>query len=446
MSQPQTESQPLPVQPLQYVIPAYRGRPGLITAIGVISIVLASLGILGGLFSVLQASGYYMMSIMSTRVTARATSRSVVVTAPAPVPVNGGTVPGAGPRGMNDVERRAAAAALTRLRPMTPRRKSQLDAILAQAGKDMAVDDVTASGVMDETRSGEAPPDYFVTPAGRLEVFNDRAVFFPSNNSPAVRVSAPPTGAANPPAPVAEGQTSAVAVEVPATAPAAATTAPAIAGLTPAEVQSVVQQAQASASPPLNAAQVAALQALLAAPGQQLVQPGAVQGAVLAVYNSGGSSVVQFSNGGSVTIASTGAVTSMSATPVMPTFSINPVSLTAMAVTAVLSLALAVYLLVCGILTLRQSQRARRQHLIYVALKLPVAVAGAVAAALVNHDIKASVTPAGGAAPTWTFSLFTGGVPLVLGCAYPLALLIALNLKQVKDYYAAGAGQALTPA
>jgi hypothetical protein len=53
-------------------------------------------------------------------------------------------------------------------------------------------------------------------------------------------------------------------------------------------------------------------------------------------------------------------------------------------------------------------------------------------------------TVGAGAAPTFGFSIGVGAVPLVLGCAYPVALLIALNLKQVKEYYAAGAGQALS--
>jgi hypothetical protein len=445
----------VPVQPLQYVLPDYRGRPGLITAIGVISIIVASVGMLAALFTVLQAGGYYMMSIMSTSMAgARARSSVTVSSFPPPVPVQvaGAAVPGVGPRGMGDAERRATVRVLTDLRPMTPRRKSQLDAILAQAGKDLATDHVTDSGTMPEARSGEAPPDYFVTPAGRLEVFNDRAVFFPSNNSPTVRVSAPPaaavqgdpgasnasvvSGAAGAPG----GQGPVAAVQVPATGPTTAAS-PMPGALTPAEVQAVVQSAQSVASTPLNPAQVAGLQTVLAAPGQQLVPPGGSQGAVLAVYPSSGSAVIQFSTGSSLTLAPTGTVSAMMTAPVMPTILINPAYLTAMAVTALVSLGLAVYLLICGIMALRQSPRARRWHLIYASIKLPLAVAGAVASALVARDMMASIGAAGPGASTWGFSLFSGAVPLVLGCAYPVALLIALNLKQVKDYYALGAGQ-----
>jgi hypothetical protein len=327
---------------------------------------------------------------------------------------------------------------------MTPRRMSQLDTILAQAGKDMATDHVTASGAMPAPQSGEKAPDYFDTTTGRLLVYDDRAVFFPANNSPAVRVSAPPGAASGPSPGVAATQEADAAVTFPSTGPA--TTMPAMTALTPAEVQSVVQQARSAGSPPLNAAQLAALQGVVSAPGQQLVPPGASQGAVAAVYNGGGNSaaVVQFASGGSVTLSPTGMVTNVMTMPVMPAISINPAYLTAMAVTAVVSMALAVYLLVCGILALRQSHRARRWHLIYAGIKLPLTVAGAAATALVMRDMMASMGAAGAGASTVGAGIGFGAVPLVLGCAYPVALLIALNLKQVKDYYAAGAGQALS--
>lgn len=38
----------MPVEPIEYSIPTQGGRPGLVTAIGVTSIVLASLSIFGG--------------------------------------------------------------------------------------------------------------------------------------------------------------------------------------------------------------------------------------------------------------------------------------------------------------------------------------------------------------------------------------------------------------
>jgi hypothetical protein len=54
------------------------------------------------------------------------------------------------------------------------------------------------------------------------------------------------------------------------------------------------------------------------------------------------------------------------------------------------------------------------------------------------HDLitsMAGVAGAGAPPPAMGFSLFTGIIPAVLGCAYPIALLIALNTKSIRDYY-----------
>jgi hypothetical protein len=349
---------------------------------------------------------------------------------------------------MDSKERAAAVAALNGRHSLTPNRKRHLDAILASAGKQIAPDTATDSGAMEEMRSGETPPDYFVTRAGRLEVFNDRAVFFPSDGTPTVRASAPPpepgaTEAA--PAVNAEAETdddaavdgaTGATVAVPATGPATAVAT----ALAPAEIQSIVQQAQSLSTNGLNAAQAQSLTAVLSAPGQQFVQPGAAQGSVLSAYApAGGPAVIQFSDGGSVTIAPTGNVTAMMTTPVMPTFTFQPLNLGLMLGTAIASLALAIYLLVCGIMTLRQSPRARRLHLIYSVIKIPVAIMAGLSAAWVARDLMASVVPGGAAGGTMGYSLFSGAMPIVLGCAYPIALLIALNVKSVREYYVGNA-------
>ena len=441
-----TQAFTVPVQSLGYVMPEFRGRPGLVTGIGVVSIVVASLSILFSLVTVLQSAGYYMMSVMSATVSVAQARRTAPVAPPAPVAPSAaapGAVPEVGPRGMNATERAAALAALTARQSLTPSRKRHLDAILASAGREMAADRVSESGTMPEMRSGETPPDYFVTPAGRLEVFNDRAVFYPLNNSPTVRASAPPPGTdgglPDPAGDAADAVRRAggvvvhdVTVTVPGTTGPAATS-PA-AALTPAEIQSIVQQAQSLAGNGLNPAQVTSLSNLLSAPGQQLVQPGAAQGSVVTAYAPAGApAVIQFADGGSLTLGAQGNVVAIAVTPVMPTFSFRPLTLGLMAGGAVASLALAVYLLVCGILTLRQSPRARRLHFIYAFVKVPLAITAGLAAAGVARDLMAGM--AGAAPGTTGFSLFSGITPIVLGCAYPLALLVVLNTRTVRDYY-----------
>lgn len=433
-------------QSLEYPTLQYGGRPGLITAIGVMSIVVAALSIIWSLGSVAQAGFFYMMSMIS----------SSAAGAAAP----GGSPPGSGsvlihsttvhvgrtpvlPRAMEAAERESTVAALARLQPLLPSRKRQLEAILASAGREMGTDQVTSSGTMPEMRSGEPPPDFFTTPSGRLELYNDRAVFFPTGGGPAVRVSAPTAGAdvgTKSAPPGAAGEETTTADEdagAAATGPASnSTTAPSTApgALSAAEIQSIIQQAQSRSGNGLNAAQVNSLQMVLSVPGQQLVQPGAAAGSVdSAVAAAGTAAYVHFSDGGSLSLGAQGDVLSMVAAPVMPTFSFRPMTLGLMIASAMASLGLAVYLLVCGIMTLRQSPRGRRLHFIYVGIKLPLAVVAGVASAWATHDLMASV--GGSAAPTVFPAVASGALPLILGIAYPIALLIALNLKATRDYY-----------
>lgn len=453
----------VPAQALQYDSPETGTRPGLITAVAVMSIVIASLSGLASLVSGLQAAGYYMMSIMtSSAAAAQARTKTVTMTTvagPARVrqPGQAGGVIEVGPQGMAAPQRQAAVAALTKRQPLTPASKRQLDAILTAAGNAIGVDEVTDAGMMPQTAKGDPPQAYFVTRAGRLEVSHDRATFFPSNGSQIIRASAPPPGPGDVAAdgaaigePAAEESVDAAvdadsgaeaAVGAPTSGPSTgpAATLPVSAALSAAEAQAVVQQAQSLSGNTLNAAQVATLQSLLTGVGQQLVQPGASQGAVvLAFTQADGSAVMQFADGGSLTIGANGNVMSMVAAPMIPTFTFTPWAIGLQLVVAIASLGLAVFLLVTGIMTLRQSPRGRRLHLIYACIKIPLAIAAGVASAQVARDFAAAMAaiPGGAAAAgAGGWSLFSGVIPVVLGCAYPIALLVVLNLKPVREYY-----------
>ena len=85
---------------------------------------------------------------------------------------------------------------------------------------------------------------------------------------------------------------------------------------------------------------------------------------------------------------------------------------------------------------LRQSLRGRRLHLIYAAIKIPVAIAAGVAAAWVERDLVAN----GAAFGAVGVGVFSGLVPALLAIAYPVALLLVLNLKDVREYFSLGAG------
>lgn len=449
MSQPPIEEQacggagpaPVPVQSLQYVM-SQPGRPGMVTAIGVMSIVVASLSGFFGLISGLQTLGYYFMAMATSQATvaqarvmqtqAGVTQTSVMVY-PAPA-TPGATAPTHLQRGMDATERDVAIAALTRMRPMTPARKRQLETILASAGKVIEPGYVHEIGTMPEMRSGESPPDYFLTATGRLEVYNDRAVFFPVDNTPTIRVSAPVDGSGGPagePVVVHEGASV-----------GPSTTAVATGALSRAESQSVVQQAQAMGTNALNGAQANTLQALVESPGQQLVQPGGALGSVTSVLSqANGGVMVQFTNGGSVTLGQQGNVITMTTTPVMPVFNFSPAALGLSLAVSVATLGLAVFLLVAGIVTLRLSPRGRRLHLVYATLKIPLEVLGCVAAVWVAREFAAGINQgAGGAAFTTSYAIVTGLIPALLGLAYPVGLLIALNTKSIREYYSADKG------
>ena len=419
---------PIPVEPLPYTMPSRFGRPGVLTAIGVISICVAAISGLFALYSVLMGFGFYMASAMSQR-QSRATTATLVAPVPPAPPVasTAATMPSGpqvGPLGMSPAERDAAFQSLNGLRPLGPSRRRQLDTILAAAGKSFATDRVIESGTMEDARDGEPGPEYFVTQRGRLEIFNDRAVFFPNDNSPTIRTSAPFEVADAPATGPATG---------PATAP---TTVPAGSVLTAAEVQSVVSQVQAMTGNKLTPLQVTSVQSVLTNPTQLLVPPGTAQGSITAAHaQPDGTVMMNFANGSMLMLGPQGNVVAQTTPMTVPFgsgFAMSPWVVGSYVALSVVSLGLAVLLLVAGILVLSRSTKGRRLHLIYAWLKIPVAVAASLLlGTIMSHLGSAFATTAAGS------SLGAGWMvgTMVLGCLYPVALLIALNTRTVRDYY-----------
>src|SRR5687768_16842053 len=72
----------LPVQALEYPLPSRGGRPGILTAIGVLSIIIAALSGLYSLVVGFQGFGFYMMSIAAAQAQAtRAQAANAAVVA-----------------------------------------------------------------------------------------------------------------------------------------------------------------------------------------------------------------------------------------------------------------------------------------------------------------------------------------------------------------------------
>jgi hypothetical protein len=437
---------PLPIAALPYSDYVRTGRPGILTAVGVISIVVAGLGFIGGLYSGLSL-------IMFNAMAAFAPMAMPAPNAPMPA-VSAATMPaGVAPassvvvtaRGLESGDRTTVARTLGEMRFISSARAEQLDALLGEAGKDIfdVVDEGQALStgrvqklVLSHTTSLSANPavpgpDTFRTESGRFELYDDRAVFYPSRGE-IVRVS---------------------------------TLTNSTGGLSPDQVEQVVAQAQTASGNAMTPSQLAGLRTLLSAPSQQHVSVLTIPTAVRGAQPMGeGSVMITFPNGfaqigpqGQIQMA-----THTAADGSMVTTSAGGGAFTvggpgggggrvrangaALAVAGFATLAsglLAAYLLVAGILVLRDSPRGRKLHLIYAWIKIPLALACALSAWwLVNSYLEAAnsqAAAAGGA--TWMMNPLASRLGVqetvlaVLGVIYPIALLIVMQARGVKEYY-----------
>src|SRR6185369_15769808 len=109
-----------------------------------------------------------------------------------------------GPRGLNAEARANVAEALSNQQVITEPRLAQLDGLLAKSGKDMfpstggkPLTSERVSGMLEGVTVGiggdpNVPgPDTFRTPGGRVELYDDRGVFYPVRAGEIVRVSRP---------------------------------------------------------------------------------------------------------------------------------------------------------------------------------------------------------------------------------------------------------------
>jgi hypothetical protein len=343
----------------------------------------------------------------------------------------------AGPRGLNPEARANIAQALSNEQVISEPRLVQLDGLLARSGKDMfpttAGKPLTSERVSSMLEgitigiSGEPNvpgPDTFRTPGGRVELYDDRGVFYPVRAGEIVRVSRP----------------------------TAATRAP----LTDSEVKAVIDQAQATLGNSMNAAQVAALRTLLTTPGQQHVSAMTLPTAVRSASQLGDSVYIQFPSSavtigpqGQSTVTTFGSGAAAAAAAGGFGFGSRPVPINgvAMALTVVAALAglgLAIYLFVIGIMVLRDSPRGRRLHQVYAGLALAVIVVGTGAAWWLTHSFTTSFNSVSGSNPMTLGTMTTvvsamvmmpHSVVAIIGCIYPIALLIAMQTRGVKEFY-----------
>jgi len=434
---------PTPVQALPYSIPVRYGRPGIITAIGVMCIVVACLSGITSFGSGVYSFGFFMLSRMSTIATRSAAISSASVstaqTASLPGPLSAGDV---------GVAVNSLKSKLSLDGPLV----RELDRLLRLHGREvLGGDDDTplTAAIVDGLvqASGTFPsvahsPAQFQTPQGVVVVYPDHASFTATHGSVTISTSARHHF----------DERSAVSTNTldSHTPSGLSYHLTSTATLSSAQVATVVA-AVTSINTTLNGSQLASLQKELAKPNQILVTPAAAAPGGRPVISSfapqGGNAVIMFDTGSQLVLGPTGQVIS-SGPPAFPKFNISGPLVVTLIADAIGSIALAIYLLVIGIQVFRASFRGQRLLKIYAWLKIPLALVAGTGLSLLGYQFAKGITVmapyAGSAASTAPMTagfVIWGCIVAALGLAFPIGLLIALHSRTVKDYYNAVASE-----
>jgi hypothetical protein len=129
---------------------------------------------------------------------------------------------------------------------------------------------------------------------------------------------------------------------------------------------------------------------------------------------------------------------------------IDRVTMVVMLADGIIGLALAIFLAVLGILTLTGSPRARWGHLLWAWLKLPaialsfVSTMSFMTSMFQNATASMTTTPGAPAPPQFinTMAIVQASIYAAFALIYPIAILIVMRTRRVKEYYEAGAGKA----
>jgi hypothetical protein len=420
---------PRPVLPFEYTEPhaLIPRRPGFVTAIGVTSIVVASLSILANVFAGAYSVGMTVVNAarasMATAVmTAQAQQQAAAdQAAAAQAAADAGEFP-PGPRGLVRTEREQIARVLATIRPLNPEKHARLHQLLAKCGQDVFPfvrstttssdatirNNVSESGQLPSVRGGDDGPVYFIVGTGKLEIDDDKAAFFPTGGGSAARVA---RGVIDPDSSM----------------------------LSSSDIDAVIARVNTicAGSGSITPAQTQTLRLALTGADQRLIsigphEPPAAQQVVAAMVMPQGQLTVRTS-GSFLSIDSAGNIIGRSGMPFMgPTINVRKSASTLTILEALGSGLLAIYLLVIGILMLRQVRASRRLHLIYAALKIPLAIVMAVGWAWFIADVSSSGAQASNAGVAITIWMTIAGT---VSGAYAIVLLFALNTRHAKEYF-----------
>lgn len=422
---------------LGYSPPVHYQRPGIISAIGIIGIVVACLSLLASFGTGMNAYGFYMISRMSMRMS-RSTPTSVALAPPAastalPVAEAGVAMNTLSPMLKLDT---AHDRELDRMLRLHGRRFLSGDDDTPLTGATIG-EDVTSSRPMT---GSDSTPARLVTVMGTVEVYSDHAVFTAADGSTTVRTSARDRMDATSQSIGGSG----ASTTLPPVHAAFGTLSPAPASttLTAAQVSAVVSSVNTAATSPLNAAQLQTLRAELAKPNQSLVRLGSAAPVMYATVQPGANATtnvtIMFDTGSMLVLGPAGQVVS-SGPPPMPKFNVSGWAVAAVVLDALASAALAILLIVASIVVLRGSFLAPRLMRIYAWAKIPLALLGGAALAWMGYEFYMGMSGMPGMpaqATAGAYGYFIVGLTMAaIGMAFPIGVLIALRSRTVSSYF-----------
>jgi hypothetical protein len=186
---------PVPVATLAYAPPPRDSRPGILTAVAVMSIVLGSLSALYSVGSLFSAIGMLVMSKISTTTAIQATPG--VSSGPVKVvTVDGVQIDPAGsPDAMGESQRQLVIDALASVRPINTQHRKDLDLLLENSGqkmfpfvKDSTTNDEIANKVF-ATNAATRTIDSFDIGTGTIRITDGLAMFRPAGKGEVVVAS-----------------------------------------------------------------------------------------------------------------------------------------------------------------------------------------------------------------------------------------------------------------
>jgi hypothetical protein len=418
-----------PIPAIAYSLPSTPSpgaKPGAVTALGVVSAVVALLSAAGSALTAVAALAFFAGGhAMSSRAAQTISLNNSPLFAPEPVrkPVE------VGADGIDAVRRRPLVEAFESLHPLRPPRVEQLDVLLARSGRTVLL---TAA----ERKTGREPapasvrevvldhgelfsgsrtpaPDFFKLRTGRLELYDDRAVFYPADGSATVRSSL---------APVVARRT-----------------------LPEAEVSTIIERAKELSRDPLTDGQVSALTAVLSAPEQKLVGP-AVSGvpAEPAAVTPGARGAVSFRfSQGLLHLGPEGEVLGAAPPPAPPAVP-STAGFVTVVTASVVGFALAVLLFVAAVQTLRGLPSGRRLHQVWAWLKIPVTLIAALTFwwmtarfydRFAAYGVPQPLVPVGRARAGFMPQPWQPFAAGLVALVYPVVVLIALRARSVREYF-----------